>query len=120
MSNSQFVNDSRGFSSSVASVLFSHSTHERLEQTKSGAYVYKGDASSFHEWEFRTCLRVNGVAEEKYAETVSKISEGLRGDAFTVVQELGIDKLCHFGDAVDRSRQANHLHEGDSVPCYNS
>ena len=48
------VNDSRGFSSSVASVLFSQSTHERLEQTKSGAYVYKCDASSFHEWEFRT------------------------------------------------------------------
>ena len=26
-------------------------------ETKSGSYIYYGDAASFHDWEFRTCLR---------------------------------------------------------------
>ncbi len=105
MSNSQFVNKSSGFSSSVASVLFSQSTHERLEQTKSGAYVYKGDASSFHEWEARTRLRVSGVTEEKYAEAVSKITEGLRGDMSLWPRR----RQDHW------SRQSNHFHEGKEL-----
>ena len=46
----------RGHSSAVSSVLYSRGTDAYLE-TKTGAFIYNGDASSFYEWEFRTRLR---------------------------------------------------------------
>jgi len=61
-------------------------------ETKSGAYVYSGDPSHFHEWQFRTLLRVElckkkmeQKAEEKAKEAsrspaTSPASSGRRGD----------------------------------------
>ena len=59
--------------------------------------MYHGDAGSFHEWEFRTQLRVKGKKEEFYVEAVSKVVDGLRGDAFVVAQEVGLENLWHPG-----------------------
>ena len=75
-------NDLRGPSSAVSSVLYSHGA--RCEETKTGSYIYRGVADSFHEWEFRTRLRAKGKKDEQYAEAVSKVVDGLRGDAFVV------------------------------------
>ena len=74
--------DDKGHSSAVASVLYSRGP-DRHEVTKSGSYIYDGSASTFHEWEFRTRLRVkaSGDDEVKYAEAMSKVVDGLRGDA---------------------------------------
>ena len=49
------------------------------EVTKSGSLVYSGEPGMFHEWEFRTRLRCKAAEAdaEKYAETTSKVVEGL-------------------------------------------
>ena len=90
--------DHRGTSSAVSSVL--HHQGTTYVETKQGSYVYHGDAGSFHEWDFRTQLRVRGKKEEFYSEAVSKVVDGLRGDAFIVAQEVGLEHLWNPG-AID-------------------
>ena len=88
--------EERGYSSAVSAVLYSHNNTE-FAATRGGAYVYTGDASSFHEWEFRTRIRIRGLKGEAYIKAVSGIVEGLRGDAFVVAQEVGLDVLMAEG-----------------------
>ena len=81
-----------GSSSAVSSVLFARGDSFHQE-TKTGSYVYWGDASNYHEWEFRTKLRMQGKRGDSYIEAASKIVDGLRGDAFVTAQELGLSEL---------------------------
>ena len=78
---------------SVSSVLFSGTNERDYKETKQGTFVYKGDGVNFYEWEFRTKLRVAGKTGEHYTDAVSKIVDGLRGDAFVVAQEVGLEAL---------------------------
>ena len=82
----------KGSSSAVSSVHFAlgDSFHQ---ETKTGSYVYWDDASNYHEWEFRTRLRVQGKRDDAYIEAASKVVDGLRGDAFVTAQELGLTEL---------------------------
>ena len=88
----------QGHSSAVASVLYSRGG-DRHEVTKSGSYIYHGDASQYHEWEFRTRLRVKAAGEEegRYAEAMSKVVGGLRGDAFIIAKEVGLERIWSPG-----------------------
>ena len=67
-------------------------------ETRVGAYIYYGDAASFHEWEFRTRLYIAGKSGDQYIEWMSKVCAGLRGDAFVVAQEAGFDNLREIID----------------------
>ena len=78
---------------SISSVLFSASASAEYKETKQGTYVYKGDGINFYEWEFCTKLRIAGKTGEHYTDAVSKILDGLRGDAFVVAQEVGLEAL---------------------------
>ena len=101
MAFSRFSQDTRGQSSAVASVLFSRGSDKQPEITKSGSYVYDGSAGNYHEWEFRTRLRMKASGEEdpaKYAEAMSKVVDGLRGEAFVVAKELGLETIWKQGD----------------------
>ena len=62
-------------------------------ETKSGSYIYAGEPSSYHEWEFRTQFRMATAKEEDMAVVGSKIVEGLRGDALHAAMSLGVEKL---------------------------
>ena len=62
-------------------------------ETRTGAYVYYGDAASFDEWEFRIRLRIAGKYGDQYIEAMYKVCDGLRGDAFVAAQEVGFDNL---------------------------
>ncbi len=62
-------------------------------ETKTRAFIYSGEAAQFHEWEFRTRLRLAARDPEFYKEAVSKVVEGLGGDAFIVAQEMGFTTL---------------------------
>ena len=53
-------------------------------ETHTGAKIYYGDAASFHEWEFRTGLRIAGKT----------------GDALVGAQEVGFDNLCETVDGI--------------------
>ena len=85
-------------SSAASSVLYVHNEVGNHAETSSGASFYYGDAASFHEWEFRTRLRIAGKTGDQYIEAVSKVCDGLRGDAFVAAQEVGLDNLCESLD----------------------
>ena len=90
-------------SPAVSSVLYNRGDRANNEETKSGSYVYWGDATNYHEWEFRTKLRMKGKNAEQYPEAVSRIMEGLRGDAFIIAQEAGLDVLWDPGNIQDNT-----------------
>ena len=85
---------------SVSSVLFSASAERHYKETKQGTYVYKGDGLNYYEWEFRTELRVANKTGEHCTDAVSNIVNGIRGDAFVVAQEVGLESLFE-PDGVD-------------------
>ena len=97
-----------GTSSAVASVLHSGGMKNNIEVTKAGSYIYRGDASNFHEWKFRTRLRLKaaGGDDNRYAEQMSKVVDGLQGDAFTTARELGLEKLWQSGRAETEDEEA--------------
>ena len=94
----QSHNEPLGTSSAVASVLFTRGG-DGHQVTKSGSYIYYGDAAHFHEWVFRTELRARaaGTDSVKYAEVMSRIVDGLRGEAFIAAKDIGVEKLWQTG-----------------------
>ena len=86
---------------SVTSLLFSGSSEKDYKETKQGTYVYKGDGLNYYEWEFRTRLRCAGKTGEHYNDAISKIVDGLRGDAFVGAQEVGLEAL-YESDGVEK------------------
>ena len=98
--------DGKGHSSAVASVLYSRGGSHPAETTKSGSYVFSGDASTYHEWQFRIRLRVKAAGDEPrfYAEAMSKVVDRLRGEAFIVAKEIGLDKIWDPGSWTEDER----------------
>ena len=47
---------------SVSSLSFSRNNEAKTFETKSGSYIYAGEAHTFHEWEFRTLLKARSNA----------------------------------------------------------
>ena len=68
-------------------------------ETKSGSYIYDGSVSNFHEWEFRTEMRISAALasvdsdgepkQQPLIAAINKIVEGLRGDAFDMAMDIG-------------------------------
>ena len=102
---------SEGNSSAVTAVLFSRGNNTLHQETKQGSYIYSGEAGKFHEWEFRTRLRSKGKRGDNYVDAVSRITEGLRGDAFIVAQEVGLENLWHEGRAAVEGDLENYAEE---------
>jgi hypothetical protein len=74
---------------SISSLRFRSSVYEtKPQETKSGAYIYAGEASGFHEWELRARMRLAGIKEEDLGPVSNKLVEGLRGDAFSAAMEI--------------------------------
>ena len=98
-------------SSAVSLVLHLRDAAGNHAETRSGAYIHYGDAASFHEWEFRTRLRIAGKTGDQYIEAMSKVCDGLRGDAFVAAQEVGFDNLCGIVDGTLRGIDTliNHM-----------
>ena len=89
-------------SSAVSSALHLRDAAGNHAETRSGAYIYHGDAASFYEWEFRTRLRIAGEIDDQYIEAMSKVWDGLRGDAFVAAREFGLVFLCEIIDGRPR------------------
>ena len=95
----------------LSSLRYRPEQHHGPSETKSGSYIYDGSIGQFHEWEFRTSLRVaaakadiasaSAKGKEKgetetgtnFAFTASRIIEGLRSDALDIAMDIGIEKL---------------------------
>ena len=89
-------------SSAVSSVLYLRDAAGNHAETRTGAYIYYGDAASFHELEFRTRQRIAGTSGDQHIEAMSKVCDRLRGDAFVAAQEVGFDNLCEIFDGGPR------------------
>ena len=54
---------------SINGLRFSQERHSSAPlETKSGSYIYAGDAANFHDWQFRTLLRIR-LYEQQLEET---------------------------------------------------
>ena len=104
-----------GNSSAVTAVLFSRGNDTLHQETKQGSYIYSGEAGKFHEWEFRTRLRSRGKRGDFYIDAVSRITEGLRGDAFIVAQEVGLEQLIMASRTRSSSRHVRDRSPGQSA-----
>ena len=77
-----------GSSSAVASVSFDRGSDGTMED-KRGVLAYDGCASTYHEWESRAQMKVAQVTKpEEYRDRMTKILEGLRGQAHTTVRTI--------------------------------
>jgi len=63
------------------------------ETTQKGEVIFRGSATEFHDWEFRTMLRYKSTDDKDIPKTVARIVDALRGDAFQIAQDIGIDAL---------------------------
>ena len=52
-----------GTSSAVANVFYARGIGNNMEVTKSGSYIYYGDAFNFQEWEFRARLGLKATGD---------------------------------------------------------
>ena len=92
------IRSDEGRSGAVQAVLF-QTGPITWQETKQGSIIFSGEAASFHDWEFRTRMKMMGCTDpSKYAENMSKIMDGLRGEAFTLAMEIGTKKLCEQGE----------------------
>ena len=79
------VRGARGDHGSVAGLRFARSefpgTSAAPLETRSGSYIYDGGASSYHDWEFRTNLRLRlyecAIAAKRAKLKTPKIEEAL-------------------------------------------
>ena len=101
----------RGHSSAVSSVLFSTGNHA-LSETRGGAYIYNGDAATYHDWEFRTRMRMHKSSDPyKYSEAMSRVIDGLRGEAFTAAKQVGLENLRQCGSVLQQASQRTEAAE---------
>jgi hypothetical protein len=96
-------------SAAVSSVLFYREEAKTHEETKKGNFVYWGEAVNYHEWEFRTKLKTVGKSAAFLAEAISKVVDGLRGDAFVVAQEVGLNDLFDVGGIDELIRKMREM-----------
>ena len=104
------IRTDEGRSGAVQAVLFQTGPIS-WQETKQGSIIFSGEAASFHDWEFRTRMKMMGCTDpSKYAENMSKIMDGLRGEAFTLAMEIGTKQLCTPGEEA----WDEQLYEGDA------
>ena len=73
----------------------------KIEDTKSGFYIYSGVAQHFEEWHFRTGMRWSSAKAEDKPKTMSMIIEALRGEAASTAMDIGKDKLVQVGEGTN-------------------
>ena len=85
--------DSRNNRSSVVTSLAFRRGGTVAPETRDGACIYFGDASQYHEWEFKTKLKLTSCTKEQFPRAMAQVIGGLRGDALAVAMNIGMDRL---------------------------
>ena len=73
----------------MAIAFLRYDANSTVAETKSGVFVYDGNASRFHEWEFRISMHSRSSKEEDLLRTMNSIIESLRGEAALVAMDIG-------------------------------
>ena len=81
---------------SINGLRFSQERHSSAPlETKSGSYIYAGDAANFHDWQFRTLLRIR--LYEQQLEEISKSADPV-GTTATEPAAEDADEYATFPD----------------------
>ena len=81
---------------SINGLRFSQERHSSAPlETKSGSYIYAGDAANFHDWQFRTLLRIR--LYEQQLEEMSKPADPV-GTTATELAAEDADEYATFPD----------------------
>ena len=80
-------NDSRTKSSVVTSLAFRRGGQVAPE-TKDGAAIYHGDAAYYHEWEFKTRMKLTSGTKEQFPTRMAQVVNGLRGEALAIAMQI--------------------------------
>ena len=64
-----------------------------VNESRSGVFIYDGGAAKYHEWSFRTSMRMSSQKEEDMPKTMSMIIDALRGDAAQIAMDIGTKEL---------------------------
>ena len=64
-----------------------------LETTVKGDVIYTGTAIGYYEWEFRVLLELKATKAEDMPSAITRIVRNLRGDAFQIAVDHGLDNL---------------------------
>ena len=80
----------------LSSLLPRHRSHrdDDRHETKSGVFLFRGEPTLFHEWEFRTLARFRATKKEDLPQLGPRVLEGLRDEAYLVAEDFGIEALC--------------------------
>ena len=70
-----------------------YNDQKEVEETRSGIFIYDGDATRFHEWEFRTMMEVDSTKKEDLNKSVNSIIKAIGGEASTIAMDMGVEKL---------------------------
>ena len=82
---------------SINGLRFSQERHSSAPlETKSGSYIYAGDAANFHDWQFRTLLRIR-LYEQQLEEETSKPADPV-GTTATEPAAEDADEYATFPD----------------------
>ena len=93
---------------SINGLRFSQERHSSAPlETKSGSYIYAGDAANFHDWQFRTLLRIRFY--EQQLEETSKSADPV-GTTATEPAAEDADEYATFPD-LSGATQATQLHQ---------
>ena len=65
------------------------------EESKFGFVVFSGEPHEYHNWHFRTQLKLKTTSKDDFQKTMTNIIENLRGDALNVAIEVGVDVLLN-------------------------
>ena len=76
-------------SSADSSVLYVRDAPGNHAETRTGAYIYNGDAASFHEWEFRARLRIAG---NRRSDMLLDLSGSTREERVMVQSSIGKER----------------------------
>ena len=68
-----------------------------VNESRSGVFIYDGSAAKYHEWSFRTGMRMSSQKEEDVPNTIPMIIDALRGDAVQIAMDIGADELLNKG-----------------------
>ena len=81
-------NDSRNNRSSVVTSLAFRRGGQVAPETKDGAAIYHGDAAHYHEWEFKTRMKLTSGTKEQFPTRMAQVVNGLRGDALAIAMQI--------------------------------
>ena len=105
--------DSRHNRSSVVTSLASRRGGQVAPETREGACIYFGDAAQYHEWEFKTTMKLTTCSKEQFPSKMAQVVGGLRGDALAIAVRIGINRLFKVPTSLPDKFHSSQQSEAD-------